>query len=170
MFTWIKQKTVIVTGPHRSGTTIATEMIAHDLGYEPVKEERFGWTSEERFKGLIKPGVVIQAPAVFHLMEKVNSPDILFVLMVRDLKDIAESRDRMYVGQRKLSPDEQNDFQLKLLKARGDAAQVKYEMWPKMRLDHKFELEYESLKKHPFWVDEAERRRHGTKWHNRRTA
>lgn len=62
---------IVVTGPQRSGTTIATQMLAQALVFRPVLEEAIGHTNIVKLATLFKndqgdraagPGVVIRCP------------------------------------------------------------------------------------------------------------
>ncbi|MEL6347391.1 MAG: glycosyltransferase [Myxococcota bacterium] len=168
---------IIVTGPHRSGTTIAAEMIASDTGFEGVREEEFDFYREDLLRGVLaRQQVVIQCPALFDLMPRLSAPDTAIVLMRRPLDELAASRARMFtpVGGRQLSAEEQNQAQLARLGARdGDAAALKYALWDQWvaegTLHNPVEVDYHDLSKHPMWVPADQRRKQGRRWHNRRT-
>ena len=179
-------RNVIVTGPHRSGTTICAEMIAHDTGLEVVREERFACASEKGIRICLAAGDrVIQCPMGFDMMPSFSAADIAIVLMRRDLEELAASRRRMWFrGRKKLSDREQNAHNLKRLQNAGlvanrlnhehvDAAALKYEVWDMWRqqcvLHHPFEIEYRSLEHHALWTANGDRRALGRDWHHRRT-
>ncbi|HCH62928.1 MAG TPA: hypothetical protein DFR83_08995 [Deltaproteobacteria bacterium] len=170
-------KRVIVTGPHRSGTTIATEMIAADSGLEAVREESFEFYRADLLRDVLRrTGVVVQCPALFDLMPELSDPHTAIVLMRRPLQELAQSRDRMFDphSAHQLSSDEQNTAQLERLGAsNGDAAAIKYDRWDRWvkerRIHHPIELTYANLSEHPMWVSKEDRRKLGRRWHNRRT-
>ena len=170
-------KRVIITGPHRSGTTIATEMIAADSGHEAVREESFEFYREDLLRDVLRrTGVIVQCPALFDLMPELSDPHTAIVLMRRPLNELAQSRDRMFDphSAHQLSGEEQNTAQLKRLGAStGDAAALKYDAWDRWvaegRIHHPIELEYQNLSEHPMWVAKEDRRKLGRRWHNRRT-
>ena len=172
-----RHKRIIVTGPHRSGTTAAAEMIAADTGFEPVREEAFDFYNADRLRTLLRrEGIVVQCPALFDLMPELSDPDTAIVLMRRPLAELAASRSRMFapMSGQQLSADEQNAEQLARLGAEGgDAAALKYQRWAGWRargaLHHPIELDYAALAQHPMWVPPEQRRRLGKRWHNRRT-
>ncbi len=177
-FAFLRQfSRIIVTGPHRSGTTIATEMIAADTGHEAILEEEFEYYREDLLRRTLeRRGIVVQCPALFDLMPELSSPDTAIVLMRRPLSELAESRDRMFdpTTAQQLSADEQNRDQLARLGASsGDAAALKYSQWQawveRRRVHHPVVVEYSSLAKHPMWVAPETRRKLGRQWHNRRT-
>lgn len=168
---------VVITGPHRSGTTVAAEMIAKDTGFEALREEAFGFYDEARFRELLqRRGVVVQCPALFDLMPAISDERTAVVLMRRPLEELAASRERMFspVSGRQLSGDEQNEAQLaRLGEDGGDAAALKYQRWDRWLerglIHNPVEITYASLAEHPLWVSPEERRRQGKLWHNRRT-
>lgn len=168
---------VIVTGPHRAGTTIAAEMIASDLGYQSVREEAFDFYDENALLDLLDEQLraVFQCPALFDLMPKLSSDRRAIVMMRRPLWELWASRNRMYSAEgKRVKAGEQNDRQLERLGAAdGDAAQIKYERWEEWKADamihHPFDVEYSSLSVHPLWVPEEDRRDAGRAWHHRRT-
>lgn len=169
---------IIVTGPHRSGTTIAVEMIARDTGYEAILEESFDFYDEHKLRDLLRrKGIVVQCPALFDLMPDLSDSHTGIVLMRRPLDELARSRNRMYspaTGQ-KLSPEEQNTEQLaRLGRSEGDAAAIKYELWQtwvdNQQIHNPIVIDYARLADHPLWVSKEERRALGKRWHNRRTS
>ncbi|MCH9050516.1 MAG: hypothetical protein IIA72_05475 [Proteobacteria bacterium] len=182
MFEHLRQfPTIIVTGPHRSGTTICAEMIAHDTGHTTIREEAYGFKSLRKFMWLIlwtrvaKLPLVIQAPAMFHRLRLFGRlPGTAVVLMRRPLDELREARGRMYgVNGSKLSQEEQNKEELGWLGSdSGDAAEVKYRLWErwKRHVRNPFEVTYSDLADHPLWVRTDVRRGAGRKWHNRRIA
>ncbi len=170
-------KRIIVTGPHRSGTTVATEMIAADTGLEALREESFDFYDESRLRELLqRDGIVVQCPALFDLMPALSDPHTAIVLMRRPLEELASSRSRMFdpTTAHQLSGDAQNEAQLQRLgQSDGDAAALKYSVWDRWRIEgrihHPIELQYADLAKHPMWVSPEDRRKLGKRWHNRRT-
>ncbi|MGA3222018.1 MAG: hypothetical protein ABSE77_23620 [Acidimicrobiales bacterium] len=80
---------IVVTGPQRSGTRVASQMIASDTGYEFVDEVEFLITDTHRFRHILqRDGVVVQAPHM--LKDMVDDPPrgVFVVLMRRDLAQI----------------------------------------------------------------------------------
>ena len=171
-------KRVIVTGPHRSGTTIAMEMIARDTGFEAVREEQFKYYRSDMLQGLLeREGVVVQCPALFDQMPQLSMQDTAIVLMRRPLDEIEASRDRMYAPGtgRQMSGEEQNQAQLaRLGHTQGDSARLKYALWDSWlankQLHNPVEIQYADLADHPLWVAPEARRKLGQQWHNRRTS
>ena len=90
---------ILVTGPQRSGTRIATKMIAEDTGHWFVGEEEFGVDSLNRLWKILEIGrnIAIQCPtmAPFVSLLGMRDKDLLVVMMRRDIEDIQASRERI---------------------------------------------------------------------------
>ena len=152
---------IVVTGPHRSGTTICAEMIAADTGFEAVREERFSCRNEGLFRRFMKRAkrVVVQAPAMFWTLPDVDDGRTAFVLMRRPLDELHASK-RYPPGR---------EVPLKPYPESGDAPESKYKAWDRMELSNKIEINYSDLALHRLWVPTEKRRALGPKWHHRRT-
>ncbi len=182
MFEYLNRfPTIIVTGPHRSGTTICSEMIALDTRRTTIREGAYGCKNSRKFFWLIlwtrvaKLRVVIQAPAMFHRLRVFGRlPGTAVILMRRPLNELREARDRMYADDgSKLSGEEQNREELRWLGFdRADAAELKYQRWEqwKRHVRNPFEVDYSDLANHPLCVPPDERRALGKDWHIRRIA
>lgn len=164
MFDYLKKHDqILIVGPQRSGTTIAAKMIAHDLGYKTFLEEQILF-DYNNLQGLIignrRQGIkgTYQAPnftAYCHLLA--GEPAV--VLMVRDVKDILASQQRIKWG----GPGGKNerDELARYFRDTGIASEVKYEVWHKYQkklIKYPYELPYESLKDHPLWVERNQRK------------
>lgn len=196
MFEHLKEfDSIIVTGSHRSGTRITTMMIANDTGFEPIVEHKYGCWAEsvgsdrnrwERLnKFLAMKRVVIQGPAIFHLVPQMTQPRRAIVMNRRDFDDIHASEQRMYVKVRnyRQAPLERQDawerpkllpwVDRRMLESTG-VAELKAMIWKRWIMEgiihHPVVNQYESLEAHPMWVPEKKRRRLGKKWHNVRTS
>ncbi|MAE66067.1 MAG: hypothetical protein CMJ18_17490 [Phycisphaeraceae bacterium] len=154
---------ILVTGPQRSGTTIAARMIAEDLGYRLIDEDAIGWSApfahdERRFTQIWSEcrRAVIQCPAMAYCIERFADERTCIVFMMRDVEAITASEHRIsWRGQAAelqrygRSPDA------------GPIARVKYEHWArhqKPRVPHHLEIDYATLKTHPLWLPPDERR------------
>jgi len=125
---------IIVTGPHRSGTTIAAEMIAADTGKRMVREEAFEYRDIRAAQEIVQAGdCVIQGPYLLPWLPILNAYP---VYINRSHSDIGAS--------------------LEVLRKKGmrmpffTAAQA-LAIWQKMNLGES--VEYESLRQHPLWVN-----------------
>lgn len=182
MFEYLNRfPTIIVTGPHRSGTTVCSEMIALDTRRTNIREESFGATNFRKFLWLIlwtrlaKLRVVIQAPFMFHHLRLFGPlPGTAVVLMRRPLNELREALERCYtIDGLKLSVEEHDKLVLERFGLEsGDPAEVIYEFWERWKryVRHPFEVNYSDLANHPYWVPSQVRRAAEQDWHIRRTS
>lgn len=93
---------VIVTGPHRSGTTITGRMIAHDLGRDYTVEAKIR-DGDGRFS---KSGVfnwiksqsipwVLHGATCWRWISQIQNPEIAIVFVVRHPIDVVASQHRL---------------------------------------------------------------------------
>ena len=148
-------RAILVTGPQRSGTTIAARMIAHDTGLTFHPEEDFGTTQPDRWKELVRDsGGVIQCPAMCRYVHLYGQDDDVAVVMIwRPVLDIIASQKRIgWDGE----PDELAAYGVKT----GSQAVVKYGFWIKNQqqiIKHNFDIGYEDLAAHPLWIGADQR-------------
>jgi hypothetical protein len=158
---------ILVTGPQRSGTTIAAHMIAHDLDMCYVDEDDLGWhgsgtNDESLLRKLLAVGVnnVIQAPACAHICHTLPE-DCVVVFMRRDVEDVVASEERIKWG------CERVEFQKYPEEYRATPiSHSKYLYWEEVQRDniaHAYEVEYDSLRGHPLWVEKEHRKNFGTR-------
>lgn len=147
---------IIVTGPQRSGTRICAKMIAHDTGHRYVDESEVGIDSLYRLRTLLQSNhrFVVQCPALCRHVHVFSDDDTAIVLMRRDVEDIIASQKRIGWSWEKveLARYDRSD---------GAIAEVKYRFWEegqRRQIRHAFEIEYESLARHPLWVPKLLRR------------
>jgi hypothetical protein len=147
-----KYSRIAVTGPQRSGTTIAAKMIAEDTGYRFMDEKEFGTFNSERWRRLLQDeyGIVVQCPHM--LKDAVDDPPtgVLIVLMRRPLDEIHASDERVqWQAEYNGNTTELRKFGL----CEGDSARVKYDYWDNHDKDFPYlELPYERLAGHPLYV------------------
>ena len=142
---------IVVTGPQRSGTTIAARMIASDSGHGFVDEAAFNVYDVAMFRSaLADPGVVVQCPHMLKLLVDDPPQDVLIVLMRRSLEEIRRSEERISWtwGHKELKL-----FGL----SEGNPAAIKYAYWDANPPSNSIEVEYESLAEHPAFVDQSQR-------------
>ena len=131
---------VLVTGPHRSGTTIATEIIAAELGLPAIRECDL---AHPRFEGDDEPALsesdvegmtegVLQGATTFRWLPEIADHFDMVVVVVRDSKDIIASQIR-YRGKQIDNPA------------------AKYTLLKQMKLPLVLWIEYEALSKHPLF-------------------
>jgi hypothetical protein len=125
-------------------------MIAADTGLRYVDEQEIAVDSLYALAHTLTEGdVVIQCPALSYWAWAVGTvDDVAVVLMRRPVVDIIASQERV-----------RWEYEwLELMRygaTSGPIAEVKYRFWDetKDRIRHPFEVEYESLKAHPLWID-----------------
>ena len=146
-----KFNVILVTGPQRSGTRIAARCIAADTGHQYVDENQFKVHRQALFDNLIatRRNVVIQCPAMCHLVHKYGArDDLLVVMMIRELYEIHASQERIdWQGH----AHELGKYKL----TEGDPATVKYAYWlthQRHRIKSTNELLYKNLSGHKLWV------------------
>lgn len=171
-----KYPIVIVTGSERSGTRLGCKILASETGRVRVEEEcwvekNLWWPHVTDLKARmeafiegrapwepIKP-CTIHAPTLFRWIVPLDRlPQVAVVVMRRPMEDIEKSRkENTKVG---LS---QEDL-LKRLgwydKKKGVISKIQYDFWEnkqKSKMEHAFELEYDSMKTHKFWVSPEDR-------------
>jgi len=172
MFEYLKRhQQIIVTGPHRAGTTIATKMIANELGYECYTEEQVTLFCTLQAKindnHLNDKTAVYQAPLLASRCHKFPEY-VAVVFMYRNISDIIASEKRINWGSpgvgnepreivKYFSHIENPDDKWKKM----SIAVVKYIVWEKIQkkdIKYPYELEYESLAEHKLWVPKEQRK------------
>lgn len=153
-----KFRAVVVTGCQRSGTTIATVMMAQDLKFEPVLEEQFGVHNRAAWQTLIasQSRIVVQCPAMSaYVSDLAHMDDVAVVWMHRAKADIERSMFR--VGW--VHHGEQVRELKKYGYSQGDLVAIKSRVWnaDKQKLPNAFDLHYNDLKTHPLWIPAHER-------------
>jgi hypothetical protein len=151
---------IVVTGPQRSGTRIAAQMIAADTCQRFVDEAEFLIKDSDRFREFLQQdGVVLQAPHMLKDVVDDPPPGIFVVLMRRDLDQIHTSATRIgWTENFGGNTTELKKFGL----TEGDSAAVKYDYWDSHDKTVPFlEVPYESLQGHPMWVPDEQRKSFG---------
>ena len=146
---------ILVTGPHRAGTTIATAMIANDLGHKFFEEPNIPPGNLGDFLETETGPAVIHCPSYCHVVHEYVYVDGLAVVLVRrQIDDIIASQRRVGWG------FEQHE--LKKYGRTGCIARVKYAHWDDIQRqilkDRAFEIRYEDLRNHPMWVSREQRK------------
>jgi hypothetical protein len=135
-------------------------MIAEDTRHTFVDERTFGVFNEQRWREVLQTErIVVQAPAMFKEVVDNPPPGIFIVLMRRDLTKIHASARRIGWDAHPLgNAKELSRFGL----TSGDSAQTKYDYWVSHEKKAPFlELEYESLRQHPIFIPDDQRRNFG---------
>lgn len=149
---------ILVTGPQRSGTTIAAKMIAADLGLGFFSEEYVQVHDEAALRWVIQNDsqFVLQCPALQHAVHAPSvggREDVAVVYMERPADQIHRSEDR--IGWSEMGVE---------FAAWGvpvpRLADVKRWAWYSFQnrlILHPFVVVYSSLAKHPLWVPPGRR-------------
>lgn len=149
---------ILVTGPQRSGTTIAAYILANNLGYKFFPEEEIRTSRIDKLFSLFETqdNFVLQAPCMSpycHLIK--NDPKACVVFMIRNHHDIHASMVR--VGWN-LAGDELKRY----FKDTGDIVNVTYWIWDhyqKKELEDKaIELRYDQLENSEYYVPKEQRK------------
>lgn len=170
-------KRIIITGPQRSGTTFTAKAIAASLGYRFVDEAEFGTNDFNRFKDkLTEERIVVQAPAMSSRIHMAVGYDDLVVFMSRKWSDIIKSvykkngrlsnwifQDTMYELEKshivKVDPNI-NQVYDKVVDKNSYYLNCFYSLWKyyiSRLIPNCIALDYESMKKHPLWVNKSNR-------------
>lgn len=154
-------KTVLVTGPQRSGTTICAAMIAHDTGHRFVREDEFRNQLSLLMNLVLSDGkLAIQCPAQARWAADFgNYEGVAIVWMVRPIEEIVASQQRINWQWRQDEVDKYAGFvHLDTQEPIASIKQRYWEIFQKPHILHPFEVEYHSLADHPLWIDEKLRR------------
>jgi hypothetical protein len=157
---------VVVTGPQRAGTTIATKILASELQYPVVLEEVFRQQELYLFvAALIENSTcVVQAPALSAVVHLLQDDDIAVVFMLRKTDEIIQSEQRIQWSQTHEKLEKAKYFSAR---SKLPIGVLKTRMWhayqKKLIGERAFELDYESLEGHPLWIDKSLRGNFGTR-------
>lgn len=152
-------KKIIVTGAQRSGTRIASKMIATDTEYDYLDER---WIHDYRTNNpdsitkarfFLRNKSVLQAPSLASVINLLADDNTLIVYMLRPVVEVIASQERINW---KREGYELSKYGL----STGVISQVKLETWQKQKLSVKnfLEIQYDSLSAHPLWIAEEERK------------
>jgi hypothetical protein len=156
---------ILVTGPQRSGTTIAAKIIAHELQLDFFPEESIETDNLQllQMQFLNRDNAVIQAPALCYRCHDMYRFLDAVIFMMRNDEDIRKSAE-------KINWTTEFDYTegLKYGIFGTHSWLVKKDFWPwqKEQLQNSIlkdcdilatELQYESMSDHPMWVPKEER-------------
>lgn len=156
-------KSILVTGPQRSGTTIAAHILAAELGKRYIDENEiliYDWNRALRL--LSEQPSVLQAPGLMCFCTMFTRPEFALVVLRRDLNEIYMSEERIhwrtaYGGANVRAENDRYQATFGVTAKDGNIAAMKYEIWEtrQKKLCHNaFELQYSSLKSHPLFKTE----------------
>lgn len=156
MFEWLSGfDKILVTGPQRAGTRIAAKMIAFDTGHKYVDELDFGMDSLLGIASFLdeKQPVVVHCPVLCRHIHMLAKETDAVVLMRRNIKEITESQSRIRWKWENLELARYDRLD-------GNVSEIKYQFWDsyqREKIHHPFEVEYDTLKPHPLWVEKEMR-------------
>ena len=144
----------------RSGTTICARMIQWDIEapYCCWVGGNLKRVNSSEHEPLGTP-LVYHAPGVAHLLHQVSSPDTAVIWMKRDPEEILQSaRNKEWIPTVELKiykdrfPKDEELYYNTIIRG---LTKAKNEVWEeqKPRIENTFEIEYESLRSHPLWLD-----------------
>jgi hypothetical protein len=148
---------ILVTGPQRSGTTIASHILAHDLEYKYIDERTVSVRSFTKLFQQLTSDIksVIQGPCFASECHWIDTPNTAVVFMIRDTQEIRASQKRIDWKEEEL--ELANYFRTK-----GPISELRYRVWNNFQKHMMkvpfFELDYQSLSSHPLWVEKEERK------------
>lgn len=156
-------RVILVTGPHRSGTTIAAKMIAHDTGHDLVLEDDFGYSRLHEMLAFIQADYgpcVIQCPFLAHIVHDlgIDMGKCLVVFMHRFRRDIIASEEKARtkrgnkVNFQGIGATQKAWYHSQ---AKRHISDLKYESWEDqcVMIPHAMDLAYITLRDHELWVE-----------------
>lgn len=157
MFSELKRHPVIwVVGPQRSGTRIASKMIAHDTGHERVDEVQFYVDSLSFLARLLREksdrGIVIHGPAITRWIHRIATDRDAVVFMFRPTHQI-------HASEKRISWAYDHVEALKYGKTSG-SAEAKIQLWnafQRHQIQNAITFPYDQLRNHPFWIPKKQR-------------
>lgn len=129
-------------------------MIAHDTNHRHIDEQDIHVRHIATFESFLSQSepMVIHCPGLSYIID--NYPHCFVVWMLRPLSEIIASQQRIGLGEIK----ERTSYHA--LEDKRPIAQIKLDYWneyQKHKLPNYLELEYNSLKNHPLWIDKKDR-------------
>lgn len=165
-----KYDTIVVSGPQRSGTTIAAQCIGKDLSLPVIDEYDFGISDFQHALSILKEGPCIaQAPALSHQIHLFHSLERTAIIwMHRSPRDVFRSE--LAKGWRHSNDNLQNSGhnietrkyhdEFLIHNASIDSYYMKHDIWARYQYPlsrHNFNLSYSSLSKHPLYISPSNR-------------
>ncbi len=156
-------KKILIVGPQRSGTTIASKIFAKKLNLQCIDEIRIKCSREDLYLAIINTenNFVLQCPSMSHCIHKIGNRDDLFIIfMMRDIHDIICSQERIRwnycESEKKIYIKEGFNINMN-----APISVVRHHVWrtyQKDKIKNKIELWYECLKVDELWVDKEFRK------------
>jgi len=152
---------ILVTGPQRSGTTICARMIAHDLLYDYLDEEKIGIRNYNHTVEAIRENnyFVLQCPGMSRWVHEIAAEHgpLAVVWMRRDIADIIASQER-------IDWDGEDIEKRQYREKQGPISAIKYRFWDTCQryiVPTYYEVDYDDLYVHPLWVPTEQREKWG---------
>jgi hypothetical protein len=158
MFEYLKSyRIIIVTGPMRSGTTVCAHMIAKDTGKQYYDDVKDGMGNIYNVRRIVeKENGVIQSPHISWYVDEFGfREDVAIIFMIRNLDEIRTSSERC--ASFRLWPIGYEDYR-RVGVDRLDAIYYHWKNVQKIKIKHSFEILYNDLKTHPFWIEKQFRK------------
>ncbi len=177
-------RNIVVTGPQRSGTQIASRIIAEILNWDFVGEQTlfakgvkhddcyFQWVTNTEMKTM-----VLQCPSISHACH-LTPKSTLVIFMIRDVDEIVASDKHRTDTFSTISPKQGKSVNVKSVFIKkgkqyanlfydGEFSSIEevpqrvYDVWNNIQKKADFnwyELDYNMLEQHPFWLPLRQRR------------
>jgi len=162
MFAELKRHNrIFVVGPQRSGTRIASVMIAYDTGHELIDERVFAVDCLSRFYETVREThgrqAVIQAPGLTRWVHRFVEDTDAVVFMMRSRDEIRASELRIgwgyeYVESVKYGADD--------MTSSAEKKQAFWTAYQMHRIRNTYTIKFDALAEHPLWVAD----RKGFEW------
>lgn len=153
-------KNLVVTGPQRSGTQIATKILSHEFDYEEKYERYIDTYNYNKFFTTLneEEGLCLHAPAMSAFILAVPS-DCLVVFLLRPTQEIQESRREIDWNDKPTRAIYEAAFESVYHPSYRTAAIEKEVFNKKQRnkRDNIYPLRYYDLSKHDMWVPAQKR-------------
>lgn len=154
---------ICVTGPQRSGTRIASQILSHDLNLTYVDEGGSGNDINFLYKIINDlDNFVFQCPCLSQFAEEFPK-EITTVFMIRNVDDIISSQKRIKwpFEDRVKNWYIEKFSNLYNINTLLPISEIKYDIWnnyqKKLMRSNFFELEYDSLKDSLYWINKQYR-------------
>jgi len=149
-------KRIVVSGPQRSGTRIAAKCVCHDTGKIYIDEKDINNHDFRLLEWYLRhDGVVIQAPGLCHMLERISDESTLVIMVRRPIDEILASERRI-----QWSEEARLQELHKYGYSNGVIARIKYEYWDKVQKpalgERAAEIAYHTLVGHPLFVEHRE--------------
>ena len=181
-------KRIIVTGPNRTGTTYFSNLLAEELDYEHIDEDRYRYDEgvfEWYFK---KTNIVVQGPGMSYKAHSLcdEYDDVCIVFMMRSIDDIKKSSQRIrdqnrtfserwerfervfmrYISDRIIGNSVNDYIPSQEQFDSGSSAKFRYQVWENIQkplCKNYLEVHYDELKSHDTFIDKGGRKGFGPK-------